>query len=251
MKRAAREQSRSRALVVSLSPRYLHLSSRAPTLMQARAARRLTRLENPLRILSPRALVLVAVAMLIAACASVPGQTTSTSCAIPTSKAHRFGRSSWSASVPRVCAISADSRTCWCRRFRALVSRPYRDGSLFRPIARRIRPPCARRWRSPARDAALLVRLVGLHHADDARVRYWRRGSVGADMYVGWYQPGLVSTDYQVATIFTTLFDVKTARPVWTFNPPTYNPASLQRDAPAFASDVVGLLRANGLIAAP
>ena len=45
-------------------------------------------------------------------------------------------------------------------------------------------------------------------------------------MYVGWYEPGLVSTSYQAATIYTTLFDVRTARAVWTFNPPTYNPAT-------------------------
>ena len=51
------------------------------------------------------------------------------------------------------------------------------------------------------------------------------------------------------ATIYTTLFDVKTARPVWTFNPPTYNPSTLQQDAPRYANDVAGLLQSSGLLA--
>jgi hypothetical protein len=38
---------------------------------------------------------------------------------------------------------------------------------------------------------------------------------------------------------------------VWTFNPPTYNPATLQQDAPLYANEVAALLRSNGLIAAP
>ena len=70
-------------------------------------------------------------------------------------------------------------------------------------------------------------------------------------MYVGWYEPGIVTSSYQAATIYTTLFDVRTARPVWTFNPPTYNPATLQQDAPVYANEVAALLRSNGLIAAP
>ena len=70
-------------------------------------------------------------------------------------------------------------------------------------------------------------------------------------MYAGWYEPGLVTSSYQAATIYTTLFDVKTTRPVWTFDPPTYNPATLQQDAPRYANEVATLLRSNGFIAAP
>ncbi len=66
-----------------------------------------------------------------------------------------------------------------------------------------------------------------------------------------WYDPGIVTDTYQAATIYTTLFDVKSARPVWTFNPLTYNPATLQQDAPQHANDVASLLRASGLLAGP
>jgi hypothetical protein len=98
-------------------------------------------------------------------------------------------------------------------------------------------------------DAALLVRLSGF--TTETAVVGTSSGvvaPVGADMYVGWYAPGIVTDSYQAATIYTTLFDVATQRPVWTFNPPAYAPATLQQDAPRFANDVVGLLRSAGLI---
>jgi hypothetical protein len=44
------------------------------------------------------------------------------------------------------------------------------------------------------------------------------------------------------------LFDVKTARPVWTFNPATYNPATLEQDAPQYANDITRLLQSSGLV---
>jgi hypothetical protein len=100
-------------------------------------------------------------------------------------------------------------------------------------------------------DAALLVRLSGF--TTETQVGYSSGVVVpaGSNMYVGWYEPGIVSESYQAATIYTTLFDVKTAKPVWTFNPATYNPATLQQDAPRYANDVAGLLRSSGLLAGP
>ena len=100
-------------------------------------------------------------------------------------------------------------------------------------------------------DATLLVRLSGF--TTETQVAYTSGVVVpaGSNMYVGWYEPGIVGDSYQAATIYTTLFDVKTARPVWTFNPVTYNPATLQQDAPRYANDVAGLLRASGLLAGP
>jgi len=100
-------------------------------------------------------------------------------------------------------------------------------------------------------DAALLVRLSGFTTETAVGITSGVVAPVGSDMYVGWYQPGIVTDTYQAATIYTTLFDARTARPVWTFNPATYNPATLQQDAPQFANDVAGLLRASGLLAGP
>lgn len=99
-------------------------------------------------------------------------------------------------------------------------------------------------------DAALLVRLSDFQTEGSVGVGdVGGVAALGPNMYMGWYQPGIVSTSYQAATIYTTLFDVKTANPVWTYNPPTYNPATLQQNAPAFSNDVAGLLLSNGFIA--
>ena len=100
-------------------------------------------------------------------------------------------------------------------------------------------------------DAALLVRLSGFKTETAVGVSSGVVVPAGPDMYVGWYEPGIVTDSYQAATIYTTLFDVRSARPVWTFNPATYNPETLQQDAPRYANDVVGLLRASGLLAGP
>ncbi len=100
-------------------------------------------------------------------------------------------------------------------------------------------------------DAALLVRLSGFKTETTYGYSPGVVAPVGSDMYVGWYEPGIVSANYQAATIYTTLFDVRTAKPVWTFNPATYNPATLQQDAPRYANDVAGLLRSSGLLAGP
>jgi len=98
-------------------------------------------------------------------------------------------------------------------------------------------------------DAALLVRLSDFKTEGSVGVGYVGGvESVGPNMYSGWYEPGIVSTTYQAATIYTTLFDVKTASAVWTYNPPTYDPSTLQQNAPAFANDVAGLLQSNGFI---
>ena len=98
-------------------------------------------------------------------------------------------------------------------------------------------------------DAALLVRISPV--TTEGSVGYGMVGGqapVGQDMTVGWYEPGLVQTTYQAATIYTTLFDVRSEKPVWTFNPPTYSPSTVEQQAPQFANDVTNMLLSNGLV---
>jgi hypothetical protein len=98
-------------------------------------------------------------------------------------------------------------------------------------------------------DAVLLVRISPV--TTEGSVGYGMVGgqaAVSPDMTVGWYEPGIVQTTYQAATIYTTLFDVRTAKPVWTFNPPTYSPSTVEQDAPRYANDVTSMLLSNGLI---
>jgi hypothetical protein len=91
-------------------------------------------------------------------------------------------------------------------------------------------------------DATLLVRMSGFTTETGVGYGVGATAAVAPGMYVGWYEPGLATYNYQAATIYSTLFDVRSERPVWTFNPPAYNPATLQQNAPAFAEDVVGML---------
>jgi hypothetical protein len=69
----------------------------------------------------------------------------------------------------------------------------------------------------------------------------------GPGMYGGWYEP-TVEVDYQRATVYTTLFDVQTAKPVWTFNVPTFTPATVQQDVPGYINQVVDMLRSTRLL---
>jgi hypothetical protein len=98
-------------------------------------------------------------------------------------------------------------------------------------------------------DAVLLVRMSGFTTQTNVGLSSGVVVPAGSNMYVGWYEPGIVTDSYQAATIYTTLFDVKTASPVWTYNPPDYNPTTLQQDAPRYANDVAGRLRSSGLVA--
>lgn len=100
--------------------------------------------------------------------------------------------------------------------------------------------------RKSGADGALLVRMTGF--SEQAQVL--NVGGVvapGYGLYDGWYQPTVVA-DYQVATIYATVFDVATAKPVWTYNVPTFNPATLQQDAPRYANEIVGRMQSNGLL---
>ena len=49
--------------------------------------------------------------------------------------------------------------------------------------------------------------------------------------YAGWYAVPQV-TQYQIATAETTVFDVKTHRIVWSTTSQTFNPTSVQQEAP-------------------
>jgi len=69
----------------------------------------------------------------------------------------------------------------------------------------------------------------------------------GPDMYSGWYAVA-VSVDYERATVYTTLFDVGTVKPVWTVNVPTFNPATVQQDMPGYINQVVEMLRQTRLL---
>jgi hypothetical protein len=202
-----------------------------------------------LQIPSLRALLCVAATVLIVACAAAPSPTTTTTWRDPEFKGPPFRKIF-------VVGLSSQSLTDQ-RGFENLMVSSLQSAGVaavpgwqFVPTDRA--PDQATMRAAIAQsgaDAALLVRLSGFQTEGAVGYSPGVVAQAGPDMYVGWYEPGVVSTTYQAATIYTTLFDVRTARPVWTFNPPTYNPATLQQDAPRFANDVTGLLQSSGLLA--
>jgi hypothetical protein len=103
-------------------------------------------------------------------------------------------------------------------------------------------------------DAVLMARFMGFHDKNSADMVVMP--NTGFDnvpdtgMYVaysGWYAvPG--DQQYEVATIFTTLFNGKTMNPVWTWSPKTFDASSMQQQAAAFANDVVRRLQVALLV---
>jgi hypothetical protein len=104
-------------------------------------------------------------------------------------------------------------------------------------------------------DAVLMTRLLGV----DTRVNVSPMMVPGPMMgpgfgpgwwggYAGWYAVPQV-TQYQIATAETTLFEVKTHKIVWSATSETFNPKSVQQEAPGLADTLIKALQARGLIA--
>jgi len=96
-------------------------------------------------------------------------------------------------------------------------------------------------------DAMLIAHITGYKNRDDV---VWDPDfgfGFGFGMYDGMYADPVV-IQYRVATVYTTMYDAKTMKPVWTYSPKTMDPATLQQQAAPYASTVVGLLQSNGLL---
>jgi hypothetical protein len=103
-------------------------------------------------------------------------------------------------------------------------------------------------------DAVLMARLVGI----DSRVNVSTAMVPGPvmgpgfgwyGMYSGWYAVPQV-TQYQIAVVETSVFEVRTKKLVWTATSETFNPQSIQKEAPGFADVLVKALGARGLVPA-
>ena len=107
-------------------------------------------------------------------------------------------------------------------------------------------------------DALLMTRLLGIDTRTNVSTvmvpgPVWGPGFGPGPGWWGPYsnwQAVPQVTQYQIATAETTLFDVKTHAIVWTATSQTFNPTSVQQEAPGLADAVIGALQARGLIAA-
>ncbi len=100
-------------------------------------------------------------------------------------------------------------------------------------------------------DGVLIVRLLGVDTKTQVTTTM-----VPGPMYFGPYGvwgPQMIAvpdvTQYQVANVETTLFDVRTKRIVWAGTTQTFNPTSVPQETPGFAQVIIGQLAARGLIA--
>jgi hypothetical protein len=102
-------------------------------------------------------------------------------------------------------------------------------------------------------QGALMVRLLGV----DTKTQVFTMmvaGGLGWGPYGGMYGPAWYpATDvvqYDIATVEASLYDVKTRRLVWAATTETFNPASVDKEAPGYADLIIRQLAARGVIPA-
>ena len=103
-------------------------------------------------------------------------------------------------------------------------------------------------------QGALMVRLLGVDTKTQVSTMMVP-GGLGWGPYGGmygaaWYPVAQVS-QYDIATVETSLYDVKTRRLVWAATTETFNPTSVPQEAPAYADLIIKQLAARGVVAAP
>jgi len=113
---------------------------------------------------------------------------------------------------------------------------------------------------STGAQGLLVVRLLGVDTRTQVTTTMVPTSSVmwgGSRWGGGWgggsFGPSMVPVSeiqqYDLAMVETTLYDVATGRVVWAATTQTFNPSSVQREAPGFADVIIGQLSARGLIA--
>jgi hypothetical protein len=105
-------------------------------------------------------------------------------------------------------------------------------------------------------QGALMVRLLGV----DTKTQVYTTmvsgvggfgpgwGPYGGMYGPSWY-PVTEVNQYDIATVETSLFDVKTRRLVWAATTETFNPNSVAQETPGYADLIIKQLAARGIIA--
>ena len=102
-------------------------------------------------------------------------------------------------------------------------------------------------------QGALMVRLLGVDTKTQVNTMIFP-GGFGWGPYGGmygaaWYPVAQVS-QYEIATVETSLYDVRSRRLVWAATTETFNPASVPQETPGYADLIIKQLAARGIIAA-
>ncbi len=76
----------------------------------------------------------------------------------------------------------------------------------------------------------------------------WGGGWGGVSVWGPTMVPVTQVSQYSLAMVETTLYEVATGRAIWSGNTQTLNPSDFQRDAAGLADVIIGQLRARGVI---
>ena len=108
-------------------------------------------------------------------------------------------------------------------------------------------------------DGVLIVRLLGVDTRTQISTTMVSGPSMGWGPGMGWGSgPGFGTTwfpvqqvsQYDIARVETSLYEVRARRLIWTATTDTFSPRNVAAETPAFANVIIGELRARGLIAA-
>jgi hypothetical protein len=102
-------------------------------------------------------------------------------------------------------------------------------------------------------QGALMVRLLGVDTKLQVSTMMVSGGYGGWGPYGGMYGPAWYPVtevnQYDIATVETTMYDVKTRRLVWAATTETFNPNSVAHETPGYADLIIKQLAARGVIA--
>jgi hypothetical protein len=209
--------------------------------------------------------MLVLASLLLAACAST------------TIQSAWFDPSFTGPPMKKIDVIGVGTNLTNRRVFEDIFAQKLRDAGVDGVAGYTVIPDEARATQQPFTDAVvrtgaqglLVVRLLGVDTRTQVSTTMVPTGPMwgagpgtwgGAGMWGGGWGGGAFGpammpvtevSQYDLATVEVTLFDVTTGRVVWTATTQTLNPSSVPQEAPGFATLIIAQLTARGIIAGP
>jgi hypothetical protein len=154
------------------------------------------------------------------------------------------------------------------RVFEDIFAQKLREAGVEGVAGYTVIPDEARAAQQPFTDAVvrtgaqglLVVRLLGVDTRTQVSTTMVPTGPMwgGPGMWGGGWgggpwgptmMPVQQVSQYDLATVEATLFEVRTGRAVWSATTQTLNPTSVQQETPGFASLIIAQLSAHGIIA--
>lgn len=94
-------------------------------------------------------------------------------------------------------------------------------------------------------DGVLITRMAGFEMRDTGLQNPYPSLNVGTPTPAIYGGPG---GNYEVATIYTTLFAATGMNPIFTYDPKTYDPTDFAGQAPGYANLLVSYMQSNGFL---